>query len=330
MKKIAFIGAGEHASKNLYPSAMLCDAEIVGVSTRSISTAENAISKFGLTSARAYDDYKNMLTNPDLDGVIISTGIDNQYNVVLDVIKAGKAFLVEKPLGMTAKEATAVAELAELNGVLGMVAFMKRFAPAHQMLKNALEDELIGNPLSFNAMMSVDCTDFVESDEMMLKCAMIHYLDLARHLLGEAVDIRGFRNTVGKNTNLCATVKFESGVCGNFYFSGSKAWSRHEEFFTITGDMGIAKVYDFTKFSLHRHEAVSGVPWQTLSECDTVYHPATSTSSGGFRDLYMNGFVGEIEHFLHCLKTGEPPITNLWDNAKTMKFCEDFLSACYK
>ncbi len=328
MKKIAFIGAGNHASQNLYPSALLCGAKIVAVATRNLETANRAIIKFGLTEALAYDDHKKMLAECDCDGVIISTGMDNQFNIVLDVISAKKNFLVEKPLGLSEAQAKEAAELADKNGVFGAVAFMKRFAPVHTMLKDAIDGGDIGAPLSFNAMMSVDCSMFVNSDEMMLKAAMIHYLDLARHIFGDAVEARGFCNNKGSATNLVFSLLFESGVCGNLYFSSNKAWSRHDEFFIVTGESGFAKVYDFTKFCLHKHTENAG-NWKNQSECDFVYSPAASTMSGGHRDLYMNGFVGEIADFLDCLESGRKPVNSLWDNVKTMKLCDDVLTACH-
>ncbi len=328
MKKLCFIGAGDHACKNLYPSALLCGAEIVGVSTRNMQSAKSAISRFGLESAAAFDNYHEMLRTSDCDGVVISVGVDNQFDIVCDVIKAGKPFFVEKPLGLTSAQAEHVAKLADEFGVIGMVAFMKRFAPAHMRLEEAIFGGAIGTPLSFHAMMAVDCTKFTDNEEDMLKCAMIHYLDLTRHIFGDATAVRGFSNSVGANTNLCFSVKFENDVCGNLYFSGSTPWTRHEESFIVTGDNGIARVDNFTKFTLHKSRDIKDVRWQTLSECDEVFTPASSTSGGGFRDLYMNGFVGEFEHFLHCTETSETPITNLWDNVKTMKLCEDVLVAC--
>ncbi len=327
MIKLAFIGAGRHASQNLYPSALLCGAKITAVATRNKTSAQAAIHRFGLIDATAYDDHKKMLAEADIDGVIISTGIENQFDLVLDVIAAKKPFLVEKPLGLSEAQAHQVAQLAQENQVMGCVAFMKRFAPAHTLLKKAI-DHQIGKPLSFNAMMSVDCSSFVENDEMMLKCAMIHYLDLARYFFGEIQEVRGFSHNINDSTNLTFSVLFENNVCGNMYFSSNKAWTRHDEFFIVTGEEGYAKVNDFSKFTLHQATDDAG-DWQTLSECDLVQTPATSTMSGGERDLYINGFVGEINYFISCLSNQETPHNNLWDNVATMKACEDVLCACH-
>ncbi len=327
MIKLAFIGAGRHASLNLYPSALICNAKIIAVATRSITTAENAIRRFGLSDAIAYDDHKKMLENNEIDAVVISTGIDNQLDIVLDVIKARKPFLVEKPLGLSKKEAEKVALLADEYNVTGFVAFMKRFAPAHTMLKEAVECK-IGTVLSFNAMMSVDCSQFVNSDEMMLKCAMIHYLDLARYIFGKVTDVRGFSHNLDDSTNLCFSILFESGVCGNMYFSSNKAWSSHEEFITVTGEYGTAKVSDFSKFTLHQLSDNDG-DWQRPSECELIYRPANSTMSGGEKDLYINGFVGEMQYFIHCVTNNIIPHNNLWDNVETMQACDDVIEACH-
>lgn len=66
-----------------------------------------------------------------------------------------------------------------------------------------------------------------------------------------------------------------------------------------------------------------------MDEKDCVLTSVNTSSSGGWRDLYLNGYVGEIEHFLDCLLNDKQPICNARDNVKTMALC-DKIVACLK
>ncbi|WP_223264064.1 hypothetical protein [Paenibacillus sp. IHB B 3084] len=45
-------------------------------------------------------------------------------------------------------------------------------------------------------------------------------------------------------------------------------------------------------------------PLESLAENDTVLTPSASAMSGGYCDLYLRGFVGEIAHFMNCCQEG--------------------------
>ncbi len=66
--------------------------------------------------------------------------------------------------------------------------------------------------------------------------------------------------------------------------------------------------------------------WQGLDEDTVVIEAATSTGSGGQRDLYQRGFVGEVAHFLTCVADGRAPRPSARDNIATMELCERLLA----
>ena len=68
--KLCFIGAGFHASTNIYPSVIEAGAEIKAISTRSMERSKAALQRFG-SSGTPYDDYKKMLKQEKCDGVVV-------------------------------------------------------------------------------------------------------------------------------------------------------------------------------------------------------------------------------------------------------------------
>ncbi len=126
--KLCFIGAGFHASTNIYPSAIEAGAVIQGIATRSLERSQAALLRFG-SMGQAYDDVQLMLEHEDCDGVVVVAQPEDQVALALACIRAGKNFYVDKPLGWNAAEAKMVSDAADEAGVLLMVGFMKRYAP---------------------------------------------------------------------------------------------------------------------------------------------------------------------------------------------------------
>src|SRR6202022_4596982 len=137
--KLCFVGAGFHASTNIFPSAIEAGAQIQAIATRDMDRSKAALVRFG-SDGTPYDDYKRMLQSEDCDGVVVVAQPHDQTSLVLDCIKAGKNVFVDKPLGWNAAEAALIADAAEEAGVVLMVGFMKRYAPAYMKLKELIMD----------------------------------------------------------------------------------------------------------------------------------------------------------------------------------------------
>lgn len=327
MKKanLSFIGAGFHASTNIYPSAIEAGAEIQAISTRNMDRSKIALQRFG-SNGTPYDDYKKMLENEMCDGVVVVAQPEDHPSLVLDCIKAGKNVFVDKPLGMSAEEAAEIADAAEKAGVVLMVGFMKRYAPCYVKLKELITDEKLGTARSFQARFAVDSTPFCKNEEQFMKLVAIHIVDLVRYLFGEVVQVSGFKNSDNEYISQSISLKFENGVVGSLYFSGMTAWSRESENLLVTFDNGFAFVDEINTLTVHKSQAFEQLPWKSLEEADTVFTPSATPMSGAYRDLYLRGFVGEMSHFIECCKNGNKPLSNGRDNVNTMALCDLIMS----
>jgi len=322
---LCFIGAGFHASTNIYPSAIEAGAEIQAISTRNIDRSKAALQRFG-SNGTPYDDYKKMLENEDCDGIVVVAQPEDHPSLVLDCIKAGKNVFVDKPLGMSAEEAAEIADAAEEAGVALMVGFMKRYAPCYTKLKELITDGKLGTARSFQARFAVNSTPFCKNEEQFMKFAAIHIVDLVRYLFGEIVQVTGFKNNDNECISQSISLKFENGVVGSLYFTGMTAWSRESENMLVTFDSGFVFADEVNSLTIHKSQTFDKLPWKSLEEADTVFTPSASPMSGTYRDLYLRGFVGEMAHFIDCCKNGEKPISNGRDNVNTMTLCDLILS----
>ena len=324
--KVCFIGAGLHSTTNIYPAALEAGAEIQAIATRSFERSRNTLQRMG-SEGGAYDDYRRMLEMEECAGVVVVAQPEDHASLVLDCIKAGKNVFVEKPLGMSEAEAAEIAEAAETAGVQVMVGFMKRYAPIYQKLKEVIDSGTLGTARSFQARFAVDSTLFCENDEQFMKFAALHMVDLVRFLFGEAVEVKGFKNSSEGFISHSISLKFETGVVGSLYFSGMTAWTRESENITVTFDEGFAFADEINALTIHKSQHHEEQPWQSIEEADIHYKPSATPMSGAYRDLYLRGFVGEMSHFLECCTTGAVPLSNARDNVQTMALCERILDS---
>lgn len=328
--KLGMIGCGVHAKANIFSSLHMMGYPMQAVCARHLDRAQAAAERFGISNA--YDDYKVMLEKEDLDVAFVITEAASQAEIVKDCLKKGLHVFVEKPLGMNEQEAREVAELADKVKKKVMVGFMKRFSPSYMKMKEIMsQKEMFGSPLSFMGMFAITSGRPGWDNNVYTKVGGIHYVDLMRYLFGEVEDIHGYTNSVDVEVDNIFTMRFDSGVIGSMFFGGIPAWKRHWEELCVTGVKGFVKVDNMMSVRYHFDKPVDtvGARWKTMDEKDTVVTPVNTSSSGGWRDLYLNGYVGELEHFFDCIENDKTPVCDARDNVKTMILC-DKIVACLK
>lgn len=328
--KLAVIGCGVHSTANIISTLHYLKQPIAAVCANHLDHAEAAAKQYGI--AHAYDNYFKMLDTEKPDAVFIITDRNSQATITKDCLKAGCHVFVEKPLGMNEAEAKDVSDLAKAVKKHVMVGFMKRFSPAYCKLKEIMENhEEFGDVLSFMGMFAITSGRPGWDDDVYIKQGGIHYVDLLRFLFGELVDIHGYTNSVDVEVDQIFTMRFDSGVIGSMFFGGIPSWKRHWEEICVSGRSGFAKVNNMMNVTYHYDKPVTtkGSRWKTMDELDTVITPVCTSSSGGWRDLFLNGYVGEIEHFLDCVANDKTPICSAEDNIRTMALCDSIVS-CLK
>ncbi len=108
----------------------------------------------------------------------------------LTALPRGATVLVQKPFGSTLNDATALLQLADARGIRGAVNFQLRFAPAIVALRALIAEGVLGEIVDFEirivCRMPWNTWPFLEGmPRMEILMHSIHYLDLARAILGE-------------------------------------------------------------------------------------------------------------------------------------------------
>ena len=120
-------------------------ARVVGVADMAPELAAKAAADLG--AERAADDYRELLSLPDVDAVDICTTENTHGGIAVDAAERGKHILVEKPIATTLEDADRMIDAAAANGVKLMVAHTHRFYDYSRAAKDAIDAGEIGTPV---------------------------------------------------------------------------------------------------------------------------------------------------------------------------------------
>ncbi|MBR5156658.1 MAG: Gfo/Idh/MocA family oxidoreductase [Clostridia bacterium] len=149
MKKIKWgvIGCGGIADRRTIPGMLLCEnAECVAVMDKNPESTAKVKEKYNIE--HSYTDEYELLARQDIDAIYIATPVFCHKEQVFAAADAGKHILLEKPMGITVKEAKEIADYCSKKGVKLGVGFMMRFHDAHRRIKEEIEKGSIGEIIS--------------------------------------------------------------------------------------------------------------------------------------------------------------------------------------
>lgn len=139
--RIGIIGLGigfGHARR--YNAFRGCD--LVAVCDVDEGKLQRAERELGVRSL--YTDYRRMLDDGRLDGVVVALPNDLHMPVAVDALQAGLHVLVEKPMARTPEECDRMIEAARRSGKVLMVGLNNRFRPDVKAVKKAIDRGEIG------------------------------------------------------------------------------------------------------------------------------------------------------------------------------------------
>lgn len=196
------IGCGRISKNHLEAIAAIPDAKLVAVCDIDESALKLCQDKYGCLG---YKNYKEMLTNPNIDIVNICTPSGFHARQGLDSIQAGKHVIMEKPMAMSLYEADALITAAKHNHVKLGVVHQNRFNKAVVKLRKALEDGSFGQLTHGSAVVRWNRNEDYykaapwrgtwEHDGGCLMNQSIHNIDLLQWMMGPVVSVFAYTAT---------------------------------------------------------------------------------------------------------------------------------------
>jgi predicted dehydrogenase len=128
--RVGIVGCGEAAQILHLPSLLQLPEQFVVTALCDVSaTVLQSLGEQWRVPKR-YRDYQELVTQDEVDAVLVANPDAFHAEVALAAIAAGKHVLIEKPMCMTLREADAIVAAQQRAGVTVQVGYMRRYAPA--------------------------------------------------------------------------------------------------------------------------------------------------------------------------------------------------------
>ncbi len=230
---IGFIGAGNYATSVLMPAFKAAGAEMAAVACSAGVSGVHAARKFGI--GRATTDTESLISDPNIDAVVITTRHDSHAVLTCRALRAGKHVFVEKPLALTLEQIDEIeSTLAEVRAAgkspILMVGFNRRYAPhvvrMKQLLASVSGPKAMVMTVSAGAIPSSHWTQDPQVGGGRVIGEACHFVDLLRYLADSEIEhasINCMQSTCGDTASI--NLRFRDGSIGtvHYFANGSKA-----------------------------------------------------------------------------------------------------------
>ncbi|ABM62623.1 Gfo/Idh/MocA family protein [Halorhodospira halophila] len=242
-----------------------------------------------------YTDTTEALADPQLDAVAIATPVITHYQVVRQALEADKDVFVEKPLTSDRDQAWQLVELAEQRGRLLMVGHLLLFQPAIQWLRDDLAAGRIGTIRSIHQERLG--LGRARDHENALWCLGTHDVAVQRFLLsGRTPDQMQVSGQCVLQPGIEDDVYLHLGYGGGLqsHLHCSWLWPEKRRNLVIIGSEGMVVYDEIHQVVTHHRKGIDPGLNNVDDGAETIYQ-------GHGQPLRL-----ELEHFLDCLRHGEP------------------------
>lgn len=243
-------------------------------------------------------DYALLLDDPGLDAIAIATPSSTHVQLARQALEAGKHVFIEKPLAHDARDAAALALLAETAGLQLMVGHVLLFHPAVVKLKELIETGRLGDVYYLYG--NRQNLGRVRTDENALWSLGAHDVSVLLYLLNELpieVSARGesYLHTGIADVVFCF-LRFESGITAHLHLS----WLDPQKFrrLTVVGSDRMAVFDDMEpKHKLAVYEKSAPPTPNAANDAQVQLRAAQHPRLASAEPLRL-----ELEHFLAAIR----------------------------
>jgi inositol 2-dehydrogenase len=285
-------------------TARIACTRLVAVADVNETAAAEVAREFDV--ARRYSTPEEIISDGDVEAVVIVTPTSSHAAVTKAAAAAGKAIFCEKPLAITMEEALAMREVVRQSGVFFQLGFMRRFDRGYVAAKEQLGAGAIGDAVVFKSTSrdpyppSVEYANPKSSGGLLIDMG-IHDFDLARWFMGEVARVQTVGGVlaypelgaVGDIDNAVVSLVFASGRLGviDLTRNGIYGYDITTELLGTQGTLRIGYLRE--------------TPLMVMTK-NGVAHDTVPYFMERFRDAYTAQLENFAQNVLHGRK---PPIT---------------------
>ena len=326
-------------------------ADVTALCGRNVDGLRASAKSLGI--GKTYTDYHDLVADPAVDLVHISTQPADHPSMALAAIDAGKHIMVEKPLAVDLAGGEAVAAaLAECPGIVGGIDYVMRYSPLYERVQAMASEGLLGalTHVSFQNYASDEGLDndhwfwdggksggiFVEHG--------VHFFDIIGSIIGApAVEVQA--RTWLRDGNhphedrVSATVTHENGVTATYYHAFNRPGILERQVAQFAFERGHVTVHGWTPTRIDvdaivdeaSREAMKALfPELTVVEkIDAVrgggkahavaYRVQSTVDLGDPTPLYASAVRAAFEDVIRAATTGGAPRVSVVDGLTSLR-----------
>ena len=259
---IGIVGAGNFAAFAVQAFLKVPDIKVIAVTDINKQAAEQLGSMYNL---QVHDQFAQLLGNETINLVYIATPPSLHFEQSKMALLAGKHVICEKPAAFKTSEAEELAAIAKSRQCLYVVNLMQRYNPLYKIVKNIIEETILGNFLhgffenyASDEYLNIDhwFWDETKSGGIFIEHA-VHFFDLFAGWLGDGKLVSALqlqRPEIKKKIidRVQATVLYNQGIV-NFYhgFDQPKILDRQE--MRLQFELGEITLYEWVPVKMKLH-----------------------------------------------------------------------------
>ena len=142
--RIGIIGTGGISNSHVKAYQQMEDVEIVAGADIVPGKAREALDRWNLPQAKAFENTQEMLDTMDLDAVSVCTYNTTHAECAIQALRAGCHVLLEKPMTVTLEDAQAVRRVEKETGKILTIGFQPRYDGRMRKIKEIVQSGQLG------------------------------------------------------------------------------------------------------------------------------------------------------------------------------------------
>lgn len=305
MIRFGVIGYGYWGPNLVRNIAETKGAEIIAVSdlrAERLSTVKSRYPAITVTT-----DPQELIRDPRIDVVVISTPVNTHFSLAMQALEAGKHVMVEKPITSTVEEATRLIDTAAARRLQIMVDHTFIYTGAVRKIKELVDAGNLGT-IQYYDSVRVNLGLF-QPDVNVIWDLAVHDLSIMDFLLGKeptAVSATGLSHIAGRPENIAyITMFFADPLIAHIHVNWLSPVKVRS---TLLGGSEKMIVYDDMEPMEKIKVYDRGITVKPHTE--DLYQVLVGYRMGDMWAPKLDmteGLSVEFHHYVHCLETGEQP-----------------------
>lgn len=245
-----------------------------------------------------YKDHSNILSDPEIDAVLICSSTDTHSKISIEALRAGKHVFCEKPIDLNIEKIKEVLDEVKKSKLKYQVGFNRRFDHNFRAIRDAVQSGKVGDPHVIKITSrdpGAPPIEYVKVSGGLFLDMMIHDFDMVRYLSGSEVEeVYAIGNTlidpeIGKAGDIdtaIVTLKLENGALAVIDNSREAVYGydQRAEVFGSKGAISIGNDSNSTAVMSTKDGIVSEKP---------LYF---------FLERYMQAYADEVKDFVQAIE----------------------------